>query len=85
MNYCSYNGARCIDGVNSYRCECPVGFLGPDCRISECQLNVSLSSMVILLAIWYRVEHVTLCLLCYAFRHQRMSVKPMCLWQYLCG
>ena len=31
----SYNGGRCIDGINWYRCECAVGFAGPDCRVSE--------------------------------------------------
>lgn len=36
--YPCYNGGKCIDGVNWFRCECAVGFAGPDCRINvnEC-------------------------------------------------
>ena len=31
----SYNGGKCVDGINRYTCDCPVGFSGPDCRVSE--------------------------------------------------
>ncbi|XP_061429566.1 protein jagged-1-like [Lethenteron reissneri] len=28
-----YNGGSCVDGENWFRCECPHGFTGPDCRL----------------------------------------------------
>ena len=29
------NDGQCIDGVDSYRCDCDVGFNGDHCEISE--------------------------------------------------
>ena len=29
------NGATCVDGTNSYHCQCPVGFTGKDCEHSK--------------------------------------------------
>ena len=31
----SYNGGKCLDGLNFYLCQCLPGFTGPDCRISK--------------------------------------------------
>ncbi|KXJ18031.1 Fibropellin-1 [Exaiptasia diaphana] len=30
------NGAKCIDGVNSYKCECAPGFNGKNCETNDC-------------------------------------------------
>ena len=29
------NGGSCIDGVNSYTCQCALGYTGTNCEISE--------------------------------------------------
>ena len=29
------NGGTCIDGVNDYKCQCAVGYTGPNCRTSK--------------------------------------------------
>lgn len=38
--FCSscFNGATCLDGINSFSCQCPVGFTGAFCllEINEC-------------------------------------------------
>lgn len=33
-----FNGGTCVDGINSFTCQCPVGFTGPFCltEINEC-------------------------------------------------
>ena len=31
-NHTCANGASCVDGVNSYSCNCPVGFTGTYCE-----------------------------------------------------
>ena len=33
-NPCNNNGT-CIDGIASYKCECPLGFEGQDCETSK--------------------------------------------------
>lgn len=38
LNPC-YNGGHCVDGLNWFQCTCPMGFAGPDCRISEYHLR----------------------------------------------
>lgn len=37
------NGATCVDGVNSYTCQCPPSFTGPYCNqdVDECALRPS--------------------------------------------
>lgn len=37
------NGASCVDGVNSYTCQCPPSFTGPYCNqdVDECALRPS--------------------------------------------
>ena len=30
-NLCE-NGAKCVDGINSYACQCPAGYTGKHCR-----------------------------------------------------
>ena len=30
-----WNGATCVDGVNSYNCSCALGFVGVDCATGE--------------------------------------------------
>ena len=30
------NDGQCVDGVNSYTCECSSGYSGINCEISEC-------------------------------------------------
>jgi len=34
-----HNGAQCVNGIASYTCVCPVGFLGINCEINvnECE------------------------------------------------
>jgi len=29
------NGGECVDGVDSYTCNCAPGFTGPDCETGE--------------------------------------------------
>ena len=29
------NGGKCIDGIASYKCVCPIGFQGIDCETSN--------------------------------------------------
>lgn len=36
------NGGKCIDGINSYTCNCAAGYVGKDCEtadIDECTLK----------------------------------------------
>ena len=39
------NGGRCIDGINSYRCNCDVNYTGTNCEhhISPCDINECMS------------------------------------------
>lgn len=34
-----YNGAKCVDHVTHYTCECPLGFSGDNCTVNndDCQ------------------------------------------------
>ena len=34
---CNNNGT-CVDGIASYKCECPLGFEGQDCETSKLSL-----------------------------------------------
>ena len=29
------NGGKCVDGIASYKCVCPIGFQGIDCETSN--------------------------------------------------
>lgn len=40
-----FNGGTCVDGINSFTCQCPVGFTGPFClmEINECDSHPCLN------------------------------------------
>uniref|UniRef100_A0A8C9MSN9 Notch receptor 2 n=1 Tax=Serinus canaria TaxID=9135 RepID=A0A8C9MSN9_SERCA len=40
-----FNGGTCVDGVNSFTCQCPLGFTGPFCltEINECDSHPCLN------------------------------------------
>ena len=37
------NGGTCLDGVNTFTCECPAGYTGPTCTRSE-YMNIVICS-----------------------------------------
>ena len=39
------NGATCIDGVNTYTCNCPAGYTGVNCETSKCKQVCALFSI----------------------------------------
>lgn len=40
-----FNGGTCVDGINSFTCQCPLGFTGPFCltEINECDSHPCLN------------------------------------------
>ena len=47
------NGGTCTDGIATYSCACPPGFTGTDCEISE--KNIYLKNTQILVDIKYKL------------------------------
>ena len=40
-NHVCQNGGRCVDGINTYSCDCPPNYTGKYCQedVDECSLN----------------------------------------------
>ena len=42
-----YNGGTCVDGVNSYLCECLPGFNGTNCTQGKLKLHVQADIIIV--------------------------------------
>ena len=83
---CNNNGT-CIDGIASYKCECPLGFEGQDCETSKLSLafisiKYYMYGSIFLLAETFALQTLMTVLIHHAKMEQRAMTESILIHVY---